>query len=62
MMKYKAALVSTPMKCFKVDYNKHTLTLEDLSTLDDQNWVNDQVAMAHRKLCLLLINLIHCFI
>ncbi|XP_029564012.1 sentrin-specific protease 5 [Salmo trutta] len=50
MMKYKAALVSTPMKCFKVDYNKHTLTLEDLSTLDDQNWVNDQVINMYGEL------------
>ncbi|XP_071010939.1 sentrin-specific protease 5 [Oncorhynchus clarkii lewisi] len=50
MMKYKASLASTPMKCFKVDYNKHTLTLEDLSTLDDQNWVNDQVINMYGEL------------
>ncbi|XP_020355170.1 sentrin-specific protease 5 [Oncorhynchus kisutch] len=50
MMKYKAGLASTPMKCFKVDYNKHTLTLEDLSTLDDQNWVNDQVINMYGEL------------
>nr|XP_023996679.1 sentrin-specific protease 5-like isoform X2 [Salvelinus alpinus] len=50
MMKYKAGLASTSMKCFKVDYNKHTLTLEDLSTLDDQNWVNDQVINMYGEL------------
>ena len=26
-----------------VTYNKHTLSLEDLGTLEEQNWVNDQV-------------------
>ena len=43
VVKYKAALASAPMTAFMVTYNKHTLTLEDLSTLDEQNWVNDQV-------------------
>ncbi|XP_041696519.2 sentrin-specific protease 5 [Coregonus clupeaformis] len=50
VVKYKAGLASTPRKCFKVDYNKHTLTLEDLSTLDDQNWVNDQVINMYGEL------------
>ncbi|CAB1332282.1 unnamed protein product [Coregonus sp. 'balchen'] len=50
VVKYKAGLASTPMNCFKVDYNKHTLTLEDLSTLDDQNWVNDQVINMYGEL------------
>uniref|UniRef100_A0A8C7PHN8 Ubiquitin-like protease family profile domain-containing protein n=1 Tax=Oncorhynchus mykiss TaxID=8022 RepID=A0A8C7PHN8_ONCMY len=50
VLKYKAGLASIPMNCFKVDYNKHTLTLEDLSTLDDQNWVNDQVINMYGEL------------
>eukprot|EP00063_Salmo_salar_P049315 XP_014024150.1 PREDICTED: sentrin-specific protease 5-like isoform X2 [Salmo salar] len=50
VVKYKAGLASIPMNCFKVDYNKHTLTLEDLSTLDDQNWVNDQVINMYGEL------------
>ncbi|XP_010870824.2 sentrin-specific protease 5 [Esox lucius] len=50
VVRYKAGLASTPMNLFKVDYNKHTLTLEDLSTLDDQNWVNDQVINMYGEL------------
>ncbi|KAJ7986213.1 hypothetical protein DPEC_G00337630 [Dallia pectoralis] len=50
VVRYKAALASTPMNIFKVDYNKHTLTLEDLSTLDYQNWVNDQVINMYGEL------------
>lgn len=42
--KYRAGLACAPMHFFQVTYNKHTLTLDDLSTLDDQNWVNDQVS------------------
>uniref|UniRef100_A0A672P069 SUMO specific peptidase 5 n=1 Tax=Sinocyclocheilus grahami TaxID=75366 RepID=A0A672P069_SINGR len=41
--KYRAGLACAPMHFFQVTYNKHSLTLDDLSTLDDQNWVNDQV-------------------
>ncbi|KAJ8374365.1 hypothetical protein SKAU_G00049450 [Synaphobranchus kaupii] len=48
--KYRAGLASAPMHYFKVAYNKHTLTLEDLSTLDDQNWVNDQVINMYGEL------------
>ncbi|XP_030646987.1 sentrin-specific protease 5 [Chanos chanos] len=48
--KYKDGLASAPMHYFKVTYNKHTLTLEDLSTLDDQNWVNDQVINMYGEL------------
>lgn len=43
VLKYKAGLACASMHFFKVMYNKHTLALEDLSTLEDQNWVNDQV-------------------
>ncbi len=45
MSKYRAGVACAPMHFFKVTYNKHTLTLDDLSTLDDQNWVNDQVGL-----------------
>ncbi|XP_041126232.1 uncharacterized protein LOC121326792 isoform X2 [Polyodon spathula] len=50
IMKYQAALASAPMFNFKVSYNKHTLTLEDLSTLDGQNWLNDQVINMYGEL------------
>ncbi|XP_052446613.1 sentrin-specific protease 5 [Carassius gibelio] len=48
--KYRAGLACAPMHFFKVTYNKHTLTLDDLSTLDDQNWVNDQVINMYGEL------------
>ncbi|XP_077391100.1 uncharacterized protein LOC144027446 isoform X2 [Festucalex cinctus] len=41
--RYKAALASAPVAGFMVVYNKHTLSLEDLGTLEDQNWINDQI-------------------
>ncbi|KAI4898280.1 hypothetical protein NFI96_024416, partial [Prochilodus magdalenae] len=50
VMKYKAGLACAPMHFFKVTYNKHTLALDDLSTLDDQNWVNDQVINMYGEL------------
>uniref|UniRef100_A0A8B9KG96 SUMO specific peptidase 5 n=1 Tax=Astyanax mexicanus TaxID=7994 RepID=A0A8B9KG96_ASTMX len=50
LMKYKAGLACAPMHFFKVTYNKHILALEDLSTLDDQNWVNDQVINMYGEL------------
>ncbi|XP_019733648.1 sentrin-specific protease 5-like [Hippocampus comes] len=43
MAQYKAALASAPVAGFMVIYNKHTLSLEDLGTLEDQNWINDQI-------------------
>ncbi|CAM4653190.1 hypothetical protein PO909_026872 [Leuciscus waleckii] len=48
--KYRAGLACAPMHFFQVTYNKHTLTLDDLSTLDDQNWVNDQVINMYGEL------------
>ncbi len=41
--KYRTAIVQKPVPSFQVVYKKHTLTLDDLSTLADQNWLNDQV-------------------
>ncbi|XP_077088066.1 sentrin-specific protease 5 [Siphateles boraxobius] len=48
--KFRAGLACAPMHFFQVTYNKHTLTLDDLSTLDDQNWVNDQVINMYGEL------------
>ncbi|MCI4383554.1 hypothetical protein PGIGA_G00027930 [Pangasianodon gigas] len=50
VLKYKAGLACASMHFFKVTYNKHTLALEDLSTLEDQNWVNDQVINMYGEL------------
>lgn len=36
-------IVQKPVPFFQVVYKKHTLTLDDLLTLADQNWLNDQV-------------------
>lgn len=41
--RYRAGLASAPIAGFMVMYNKHSLSLEDLGTLEDQNWINDQV-------------------
>lgn len=43
MTRYRAGLASAPIAGFMLSYNKHTLGLEDLSTLEEQNWLNDQV-------------------
>lgn len=33
-------------KCnFRIFYNKHMLDMDDLATLDGQNWLNDQVSI-----------------
>lgn len=41
--RYRAGLASAPIAGFMVMYNKHSLSLEDLGTLEEQNWINDQV-------------------
>ncbi|XP_063742792.1 uncharacterized protein LOC134866511 isoform X2 [Eleginops maclovinus] len=48
--KYQALMFKKPVPCFQVLYKKHTLTLEDLSTLADQNWLNDQVMNMYGEL------------
>ncbi|XP_069366764.1 sentrin-specific protease 5-like isoform X2 [Paralichthys olivaceus] len=48
--KYRSVIVQKPVPSFQVVYNKHTLTLEDLSTLADQNWLNDQVMNMYGEL------------
>lgn len=44
--RYRAAVVVKSVPSFQVVYKKHTLTLDDLCTLADQNWLNDQVDAA----------------
>lgn len=44
MTRYRVGLASAPISGFMVTYNKHTLGLEDLGTLEEQNWLNDQVS------------------
>uniref|UniRef100_A0A3Q1F983 SUMO specific peptidase 5 n=1 Tax=Acanthochromis polyacanthus TaxID=80966 RepID=A0A3Q1F983_9TELE len=46
----QAAIVQKPAPFFQVVYKKHTLTLDDLLTLADQNWLNDQVMNMYGEL------------
>lgn len=48
--RYRAGLASAPVAGFMVTYNKHTLSLEDLGTLEDQNWLNDQIINMYGEL------------
>ncbi|XP_029930340.1 uncharacterized protein LOC115375138 [Myripristis murdjan] len=48
--KYQAKIVVKPAPSFCVVYKKHTLTLDDLSTLANQNWLNDQVMNMYGEL------------
>ncbi|KAF3699089.1 Sentrin-specific protease 5 [Channa argus] len=43
VVRYQTAIIQKPVPSFQVVYKKHTLTLDDLSTLAGQNWLNDQV-------------------
>ncbi|KAK2822113.1 hypothetical protein Q5P01_022178 [Channa striata] len=43
VVRYQTAIIQKPVPSFQVIYKKHTLTLDDLSTLAGQNWLNDQV-------------------
>ncbi|KAK9538922.1 hypothetical protein VZT92_004063 [Zoarces viviparus] len=52
VIKYRTAIVQKPVPSFQVVYKKHTLTLDDLSTLADQNWLNDQVMNMYGELIL----------
>lgn len=42
-MKYQTRHPKSPTCNFRVFYNKHMLDMDDLTTLDGQNWLNDQV-------------------
>ncbi|XP_023260817.1 sentrin-specific protease 5-like isoform X1 [Seriola lalandi dorsalis] len=48
--KYRTAIVQKLVPSFQVVYKKHTLTLDDLLTLADQNWLNDQVMNMYGEL------------
>uniref|UniRef100_A0A3Q1K9Z1 Ubiquitin-like protease family profile domain-containing protein n=1 Tax=Anabas testudineus TaxID=64144 RepID=A0A3Q1K9Z1_ANATE len=48
--KYQTVIIQKPVPFFQVVYKKHTLTLDDLSTLADQNWLNDQVMNMYGEL------------
>ncbi|CAI5641776.1 unnamed protein product [Oreochromis niloticus] len=48
--RYRAAILQKPVPSFQVVYKKHTLTLDDLLTLADQNWLNDQVMNMYGEL------------
>uniref|UniRef100_A0A8C5NED3 Uncharacterized LOC114462626 n=1 Tax=Gouania willdenowi TaxID=441366 RepID=A0A8C5NED3_GOUWI len=48
--RYTAGLASAPVAGFMVAYNKHTLSLEDLGTLEEQNWLNDQIINMYGEL------------
>ncbi|XP_034387048.1 uncharacterized protein LOC117729789 isoform X2 [Cyclopterus lumpus] len=50
MARYRAGLASAPIAGFMVSYNKHTLGLEDLGTLEEQNWLNDQIINMYGEL------------
>ncbi|KAM8889060.1 uncharacterized protein ACB058_007075 [Synchiropus picturatus] len=50
MARYQTGLASAPFSGFMVMYNKHSLSLEDLATLEDQNWVNDQIINMYGEL------------
>uniref|UniRef100_A0A672HGQ5 Ubiquitin-like protease family profile domain-containing protein n=1 Tax=Salarias fasciatus TaxID=181472 RepID=A0A672HGQ5_SALFA len=46
----RGVIVQKPAPPFRVVYKKHVLTLEDLLTLADQNWLNDQVMNMYGEL------------
>ncbi|XP_041848184.1 sentrin-specific protease 5-like isoform X2 [Melanotaenia boesemani] len=48
--RYQTEITEKPVPSFRVVYKKHILTLEDLSTLADQNWLNDQVMNMYGEL------------
>ncbi|KAL4608197.1 sentrin-specific protease 3-like [Arapaima gigas] len=48
--RYEASFTTAPPPCFTVTYKKHTLTLDDLTTLESENWVNDQVINMYGEL------------
>lgn len=48
--KYRAKHSKTTACSFRVLYNKHVLDMDDLTTLDGQNWINDQVINMYGEL------------
>lgn len=48
--RYRTGLASAPVAGFMVTHNRHMLSLEDLGTLEDQNWINDQIINMYGEL------------
>nr|WAP48899.1 SUMO specific peptidase 5 [Crotalus horridus] len=50
IMKYQTRHPKSPTCNFRVFYNKHMLDMDDLTTLDGQNWLNDQIINMYGEL------------
>ncbi|MEE6501449.1 hypothetical protein FKM82_004187 [Ascaphus truei] len=50
IMKYRAKHSKATLCNFRIFYNKHMLDMDDLATLDGQNWLNDQVINMYGEL------------
>uniref|UniRef100_A0A8C8RG15 SUMO specific peptidase 5 n=1 Tax=Pelusios castaneus TaxID=367368 RepID=A0A8C8RG15_9SAUR len=50
IMKYRARHPKSSTCNFRVFYNKHMLDMDDLATLDGQNWLNDQIINMYGEL------------
>ncbi|NXC50446.1 SENP5 protease, partial [Penelope pileata] len=50
IMKYREKHPKTSTCNFRVFYNKHMLDMDDLATLDGQNWLNDQIINMYGEL------------
>ncbi|KAM9544107.1 LOW QUALITY PROTEIN: sentrin-specific protease 5-like [Guaruba guarouba] len=50
IVKYREKHPKTSMCNFRVFYNKHMLDMDDLATLEGQNWLNDQIINMYGEL------------
>ncbi|XP_053315408.1 sentrin-specific protease 5 [Spea bombifrons] len=50
IMKYRAKHSKAAVCNFRILYNRHVLDMDDLATLDGQNWLNDQVINMYGEL------------
>ncbi|XP_065267139.1 sentrin-specific protease 5 [Emys orbicularis] len=50
IMKYRTRHPKSSTCNFRVFYNKHMLDMDDLATLDGQNWLNDQIINMYGEL------------
>ncbi|XP_077204373.1 sentrin-specific protease 5 [Paroedura picta] len=50
IMKYQTRHPKSSTCSFRVFYNKHMLDMDDLTTLDGQNWLNDQIINMYGEL------------
>ena len=46
---YQRSSGTAMVRGFSVNYKRHVLTMDDLSTLYGQNWLNDQVGRSTRS-------------